>query len=292
MSNYDTPAEGTALTAGDTFREWRERLGDRAPVLIACSILVVLVVIYGLLRKSVFTLEELNLDTAATMTLLLAATGQTIVLLRGGIDLSIGGMISLGTALTATHFGASPLRVATWTWLILLIGLTAGVVNGAIITLLKLQPFVVTLATWSILSGTALVVLPVDGGVLPAGWIGFGAASWFGLGTPVWLLMALFLFWTWFPKTRLGITLRAAGSKERSVYLSGGSPLMVNIATYGLSGFFAACASLYLTTQTGTGLPTVGDDYILPSVAAAVIGGISILGVVARFGVRPLALLS
>ena len=72
-----------------------------------------LVAIYGSLRDDVFTLEELNLDTAAAMTLLLAATGQTIVLLRGGIDLSIGGMISLGTVLAATHFGDERARSAT-----------------------------------------------------------------------------------------------------------------------------------------------------------------------------------
>ena len=67
--------------------------------------LAVIVAIYGSYQTGVFTLDELNLDTAASMTLMLAATGQTIVLLRGGIDLSIGGMISLGTVIAATQFG-------------------------------------------------------------------------------------------------------------------------------------------------------------------------------------------
>ena len=87
--------------------EWQTRLEDRAPFLVACALLIILIAVYGSLRKNVFTLEELNLDTAAAMTLLLAATGQTIVLLRGGIDLSIGGMISLGTVLAATRFGGN-----------------------------------------------------------------------------------------------------------------------------------------------------------------------------------------
>ena len=68
--------------------------------------------VYGTLQRGVFTLEELNLDTAAAMTLLLAATGQTIVLLRGGIDLSIGGMISLGTVIAATQFGDDAVSAA------------------------------------------------------------------------------------------------------------------------------------------------------------------------------------
>ena len=76
--------------------------------------LAVLVAIYGTLQRGVFTLEELNLDTAAAMTLILAATGQTIVLLRGGIDLSIGGMISLGTVIAATQFGDDPVDVPLW----------------------------------------------------------------------------------------------------------------------------------------------------------------------------------
>lgn len=278
MSTQDATTKSVTINSGDIALDWREWMGDRAPLLIACVMLVVLLAIYGSFRKDVFSLEELNLDTAATMTLLLAATGQTIVLLRGGIDLSIGGMISLGTALAATHVGGNPVRAAVWTLLIPVIGLAVGALNGFIIARRKLQPFLVTLATWSILSGVALVILPVDGGLVPAGWMKLGASSLFGLSTPVWLLMILLAFWIWFPRTRWGLTIRAAGSKERSVYLSGGSLLNISMATYGLSGFFAACAALYLTTQTGTGLPTVGDDYILPSVAAAVIGGISLFG--------------
>ena len=212
------------------------------------------------------------------MTLLLAATGQTIVLLRGGIDLSIGGMISLGTVLAATQFGDDPLTAGVWAFLIVGIGFAVGVVNGVIISALRLQPFLVTLATWSILSGAALLVLPIDGGALPDGWMRFGSAPFLGLSSAVWILVVLFLFWLWFRDTRLGITIRATGSNEKSAYLSGVSLTFVNVMTYGLSGLFAALAALYLTTQTGAGSPTIGKDYILPSVAAAVIGGISLFG--------------
>jgi ribose transport system permease protein len=124
----------------------------------------------------------------------------------------------------------------------------------------------------------ALLVLPTDGGTLPHGWMAFGSASWFGLSSSVWLLVVLFAFWFWFKLTPLGLAIRATGSSERSAFLSGVSPLGINIATYGLSGIFATLAALYLTTQTGTGSPTIGKDYILPSVAAAVIGGISLFG--------------
>jgi ribose transport system permease protein len=256
----------------------KARMLDRAPFLIACTMLALLICVYGSLRGGVFSLDELNLDTAAAMTLLLAATGQTIVLLRGGIDLSIGGMISLATVIAATHIGADRWPSFYWATLIVLLGAFVGLTNGVLITLLKLQPFLVTLATWSILSGAALLILPTDGGILPAGWMAFGVANWLGLSTSVWLLAALIVFWLWFKRTRLGVAIRATGSNERSAFLSGVSPLFINVATYSLSGLFAALAGLYLTTQTGAGLPTIGKDYILPSVAAAVIGGISLFG--------------
>jgi ribose transport system permease protein len=258
--------------------EIRLRLLDRAPFLIACLMLALLISIYGSLRAGVFTSEELNLDTAAAMTLLLAATGQTIVLLRGGIDLSIGGMISLGTVIAATRFGESAWLTLFWAGLIVLLGALVGLVNGVLMTALRLQPFLVTLATWSILSGAALLILPTDGGSLPSGWMAFGSAAWLGFSSSVWLLFVLLVFWLWFRRTRLGIAIRATGSNERSAFLSGVSPMFINAATYGLSGLFAALAALYLTTQTGAGSPTIGKDYILPSVAAAVIGGISLFG--------------
>jgi ribose transport system permease protein len=259
-------------------KKMRDRLGDRAPFLVACVMLVLLLAIYATLQRGVFTLEEVNLDATAAMTLLLAATGQTIVLLRGGIDLSIGGMISLGTVLAATRFGDSALNAAVWAGLIVAIGFGVGAANGLLISLLRLQPFLVTLATWSILGGTALLILPTDGGQLPAGWMAFGSGSLLGLSSSVWILAVLSLFWLWFRGTRLGVAIRATGSNEKSAFLSGVSITLINVATYGLSGFFAALSALYLTTQTGTGSPTVGNGYILPTVAAAVIGGISLFG--------------
>jgi ribose transport system permease protein len=90
--------------------------------------------------------------------------------------------------------------------------------------------------------------------------------------------LALIVLWYWFRATRLGTLIQATGSNERSVMLSGASITRVNIATYGISGLLAALAALYLTTQTGTGSPLIGRDYILPSVAAAVVGGVSLFG--------------
>ncbi|MDB5539940.1 MAG: inner-rane translocator [Devosia sp.] len=271
-------AERPAETEPARHLAWRGWLLDRAPFLVACLMLLVVVAIYGALQKGVFTLDEINLDTAAAMTLILAATGQTIVLIRGGIDLSIGGVISLGTVIAATQFSDDPLTVVMWSALILAIGFAVGALNGLLISALKLQPFLVTLASWSILNGIAMLILPTDGGGVPGWWIGFSYNQILGLASPVWMLIGLIIFWYWFRATRLGITIQATGSNEKSAFLSGVSIARINVVTYGLSGLFAAAAALYLTTQTGAGSPTIGKDYILPSVAAAVIGGVSLFG--------------
>ncbi len=270
-----TAAKDSSLTPPSALRSWAMK---RAPFLVACLMLLVIVVIYGSLQRRVFTFDEINLDTAAAMTLILAATGQTIVLIRGGIDLSIGGMISLGTVIAATQFSTDPANVALWAVIILALGFGVGALNGFLISALRLQPFLVTLATWSILNGVAMLILPTDGGTIPPWWVNFSYDTFLGLSNPVWMLIALILFWYWLRATRLGITIQATGSSEKSAFLSGVSVTRINVITYGLSGFFAAAAALYLTTQTSAGSPTIGKDYILPSVAAAVIGGVSLFG--------------
>jgi ribose transport system permease protein len=161
---------------------------------------------------------------------------------------------------------------------ILGLGFVIGALNGLLISLLRLQPFLVTLATWSILNGAAMMILPTDGGAVPGWWVGFASAQFLGLTSPVWMLLALLVFWAWFRAIRVGIAIQATGSNEKSAFLSGVSITRVNVVTYGLSSLFAAGAALYLTTQTGAGSPSIGNDYILPSVAAAVIGGVSLFG--------------
>jgi len=266
------------MTHDSNARILRDAVLERAPFLVACLMLALIVGLYATRQTGVFTLDELNLNTSAAMTLMLAATGQTIVLLRGGIDLSIGGMISLGTVIAATRFGDGAGSLILWCGLILLLGLAVGIINGLLIAFLRLQPFLVTLATWSILDGIAMIILPSDGGKVPDWWLGLGEMQFLGLSITVWMLIVLLIFWRWFMATRPGIAIRAAGSNEKSAFLSGVSLTRNHAVTYGLSGLFAAAAALYLTTQTGAGSPTIGRDYILLSIAAAIIGGVSLFG--------------
>jgi ribose transport system permease protein len=271
-------ASPDAVHQGTPRRRLASILVRYGPIAVPWLILVVLVLVYSSLETGVLTRDQLQIETAATLTLLLVATGQTIVILLGGIDLSVGGVVSVSTALAATKFGTGGDRLLAWCVLIVLFGLGAGAVNGILIARLRLQPFIVTLATWSIWSGVALWLLPTEGGTIPQGFISWVNGTLLGLGAAVWLLIGLIAFWLWFKRTRLGVGIRATGSSETASFLSGVPTAATTVSAYALSGLFAALAGLFLTTQTASGSPTVGNDYILNSVAAVVIGGTSLFG--------------
>jgi ribose transport system permease protein len=245
-------------------------------VLVPLLALLALAVAIELLRPGSFTLERLGLKSGEVMTLALAATGMTIVVLRGGIDLSIGGTISLATALAATS-GEGPAALP-WLLLIPLVGVAVGLANGFIISTLQLQPFLVTLAGWSILEGLALMVLPAEAPTVPSAWTAAVHSSIAGVPVPFVLLLGLLAWWFWFRGTRPMNGIRAAGSNERAAALMGVPPRRANLAAYGLSGLCAALAGLFYAAQTGAGDPVVGTDYILPAIAAVVIGGTSLAG--------------
>jgi ribose transport system permease protein len=241
-------------------------------------VLLVLGAAIGIMRPSTFAMDQINIKIAAAMTLILIATGETIVVTRGGIDLSIGGILSLTTAICATRGDPGLAASIFWIVFVLALGAVVGVLNGLIITFGKLQPFVVTLATWSILEGCALIILPAETSGVPKSWVDLEHAMPLGIGVPMILLGALIVLWAWFSRTRIYNEIRAAGSNERSAYLNRVSVLGTNAWAYGLSGFFAAAAGLYFATQTGAGHPTVGTQYVLPAIAAVVIGGTSLMG--------------
>jgi ribose transport system permease protein len=241
-------------------------------------VLLLLGAAIGMMRPSTFAIDQINIKVAAAMTLILIATGETIVVTRGGIDLSIGGILSLTTAICATRGDPGLAESVFWIAFVLGLGGLVGIVNGLIITFGNLQPFVVTLATWSILEGCALTVLPAETSGVPQSWVDLAHAMPGGIGVPIMLLGALVILWAWFSRTRTCNAIRAAGSNERSAYLNRVSALGTNAWAYGLSGFFAAAAGLYFATQTGAGHPTVGTQYVLPAIAAVVIGGTSLMG--------------
>jgi ribose transport system permease protein len=245
-----------------------------APLLV----LVLLIATIGSMRPGFFMLDQINIKVSSAMTLILVAIGETLVVTRGGIDLSVGGIISIATAIAATR--GDPSVAESWGWIafILSLGAAIGLVNGIIISVIRLQPFLVTLATWSMVEGTALIILPSESSGVAQSWVSVSYATPLGISLALFMLGALFLWWAWFRRTRVYNAIRAAGSNERSAYLNRVSVLGSNAWAYGLSGLFSAAAGLNFAIQTGAGHPTVGTQYVLPAIAAVVIGGTSLMG--------------
>ncbi len=241
-------------------------------------ILIALIVSTSALQPNIVSLDWLGIKTNSILPLALATAGQTLVLFTGGIDLSIGGVISLTNSLEGTRMSNSVESVVLFTLGMLVLGLLLGAVNGIIIVRVGLQPFIATLVTWSIYGGLALWILPTDRGNVPQGFIDVLLAHPAGIPVSLMLLVVLGLFWLYLKRTPLGKSILSLGSNAKAAALSGINVDRVRLTVYALSGFFAATAGIYRTAQVASGSPTAGNSFILLSVSAAVIGGTSLSG--------------
>jgi ribose transport system permease protein len=215
---------------------------------------------------------------AAVFPLALVAFGQTLAMLGRGIDLSVGGVISMTTAILATSGHLSSVGLILELLGLVVLGALLGSLNGAMIAYTGLQPFIVTLAAWSIWDGVALAILPVEGGTVPANLTNAVLGSVAGIPKSVWLVLILLMFWVWLRDTRFIRDLCAIGGDERRAHLLGVRIGLRKVETYAMSGALAAVAGIYLAAQQASGSPTAGDEFILTSVAAVVVGGTSLFG--------------
>jgi len=276
---------GSPLRAGDSTAGARGVLDDLLThargadirPLAAWMLAIVFYLIYAALQPGMLTIDSLGTLAADGLPLATLALGQGIVILTAGIDLSVGGVMSLGTAIAATHFHGTGSGLA-WTAVVLLIGLGVGAFNGVLIGALGLQPFIVTLATWSIFDGIALIVLPTAGGHVPEGFAGWITDNTAGFPNAIWALVVITILWLWFRRTKVARRIYAFGSDREGARMAGVSATRTLLAAYMLSGFCAAVASLFYAMQITGGDPAAGDGLILPSVAAVVIGGTSLFG--------------
>ncbi|MGI8550369.1 MAG: ABC transporter permease subunit [Dehalococcoidia bacterium] len=255
---------------------WRATYG-RSSRILPFALLAGLVALYAARQSGVLTVSELNLTMAAALPLILVGAGQAIAILSGGFDLSVGGIISLTTVIGATQFSGQGPGLIGWLVAVAVGGAVLGGFNGVVVTRLEMDPFIVTLAAWSIWGGAALLILKTSGGVVPHAMVAFGNGGFAGLQSAVWLAIALLVFWAWLSRTRTGVEITAVGSNRAAAALAGVNIHRRVAAAYALSGVFAVLAGLFLMTQTATGDPTAGNEFILTSIAAVVIGG-TVLG--------------
>ncbi len=239
-----------------------------------------------LLGGAIFILEPALLDGpgainalfSLVLSLALVAFGQTLVLLTRGVDLSVGGVISVISALLATHLNADGPLIIPELMGVVALGVLIGCLNGLTIAYTNIQPFVVTLATWYIFDGVAFWILPVEGGTVSTSLVSAVSGSVLGVPKSVWAVAALFVLWRVIRPTRFITDLIAIGSDEGRARLLGVRIRRRKIQAYATCAFFAALAGIYFTAQAQSGAPNGGDQFILDSIAAVVLGGTSIFG--------------
>lgn len=206
--------------------------------------------------------------------LALTAMAQAVLMLAGGINLSVGATVSLGAVVAATTMGTS-LGIAGGIGAVILVGFVVGLVTGVIAVRLRLPAIIVTLAGSFIIGGIALLVLPRPGGSVPA-----GLSDWLAGDSPVafGLLLAILAAWKLYAATPLGLGLYAAGENPLGAFRSGVAVNAALIAAYGIGGILTALAGLFVAAQTGSGDPVIGQAFTLNSIAAAVLGGVGFAG--------------
>lgn len=218
-----------------------------------------------------------------------AVAAQTVVVIAGGIDLSVAAMMALTSVIAASMMaGASEQYALFVVPFVLLVGLGLGALNGILIVVSRVPDIVVTLAMLFVFQGAALLVLDAPGG---------GAAEWLkglivgtvaipGIPTAItdWipkalilLIVALGVVWIPLRRSKLGLSIYAIGSSELAAFRSGVPVARTKIAAYAIGGLFAAAGGLVLTMSTGIGAPIPGP-YLLASVAAVVLGGVVLGG--------------
>jgi ribose transport system permease protein len=269
---------------------------QNAGAFLAVGIFTVLYAIYFSLHPN-YGMNVINQNGNESMALIFVSMAQTMAVLVGGLDLSVGPLMTLTNAFGSIVLSGSGGSIFLGVLACLALGSACGFMNGAIVVYGKIQPIIATLATGAIFIGMALFLRPTPGGNvdgdfawaytndinelgLTYGW--WGELDWFGTIPlqPIILALVILLVWVPFRRSSIGRGCYAVGSAEGAAFMSGVRIDQSKLAAFTLGGFFAACAGLYLTLQMGSGnadAPQAGE-YTLRSIAAVVIGGTSLFG--------------
>lgn len=228
---------------------------------------------------SAFDVQSLAMGA---LPLAFAAAAQTVVVIAGGIDLSVGSVMAVANVVAAStmenaSFGESLLLALG----VLIVGAVVGALNGLIVVLSRVPDVVVTLTTGFIWGGVALLILEKPGGGAPDQFLDLGAGTFLTDWLPTALILlvgAIVVIWVPVRQTKLGLLLYATGSDRVAAFRSGVNVTRTRIVSYVFGGLFSAVGGLGLTMTTGIGSPLAGVYYTLSGLAAVVIGGVSLAG--------------
>ena len=263
-------------------RDWRYRLGEHRGTLLAFVFFVLMFTLYASNHPAGFTANVVQTAANKGVLLALVAMAQTFVVLTAGIDLSVGMVLILTNCLASWIVVGSPVMVGLGVFGVLLSGAVCGAISGAIVIYGRLQPIVTTIATGAIYFGLALALRPVPGGDVDSDLADAFTGRIFGVvpASLIALLVVVLVIWIPFRRSEIGRAAYAIGSSQAAAYMSGVPVRAASFLVYVLSGLLAAVGGLFLTFITASGEASAanGGSYTLFSIAAAVLGGVSLFG--------------
>jgi ribose transport system permease protein len=274
----------TAPTQALEFRgaaPWRRALRLHGWTIAVWLVLLAMVPYWRSLSEQDFKFDVQALAIDA-FPLCLAAMAQAVVVISGGIDLSIGSLMGVVNVLSAKEMVDMSFRQAlAFSLLLIVLTMLASGFTGLIITLTRIPDIVVTLGMLFVWQGVALWILEIPGGGVPLDYSDLAVGDLGSTGIPnaaVVVFAALLIIWVPLRWLRPGLALYAVGSNRNSAYLSGINVARTRVGAYMLAGAFTGLAGLALSASSGIGDPNSGATYTLNSVAAVVLGGVSLLG--------------
>ena len=259
---------------------WND-LAARNPALFALVLFVISIVINFILQPNMFARDTLNSNMRVFLPIILMSVGQAVVILGGGIDISVGGIVSIVNTILATRVGleGSPGQMWQYVWVSIFVGLLAGALNGFFIAYLRLQPIITTYATSFIYAGFALYILPNPGGGIPAKIAAlYRDTTPLGLPLAFYIIAVILLIWIYVSSTRFGKYLFAVGGKAEAAYETAVPVTLIQFSTYVVSGFMSALAGIAITMLSGSGNAEIGSSMTLNSITSVVIGGNAMSG--------------
>jgi ribose transport system permease protein len=276
-----TAATGTAEDARNSPLEGLTAWARRNAWTLGLVVFFFLLVLFTRQIQPTYGVSGVQGLAISVLPLALAAVAQAVVVISGGIDLSVGSMMALTSVIAAVLMKDQPGEVGVAVVLgVLVVGLILGAINGSVVVFTRVPDIVITLAMAFIWAGAALLVLRTPGGG-SVQWLrdlvlGSVGNEWIPKAAVV-LIAVVALIWIPIRRSRIGLSLYAVGSNSLAAFRSGVSVGRTKILAYTLTGLFSALAGLSLTASTGIGTPVPGP-YTLLSVAAVVLGGVSLAG--------------
>lgn len=262
--------------------EWRYWLNEQRGTLIGLAIFVLMFAVYIANHPAGLTANVAQ--TAANKGVLLAfvAMAQAMVVITAGIDLSVGMILVLTNCLASWIVVGTPMQTTVGVLGVLLAGTICGAINGLLVIKGRLQPIVATIATGAVYFGLALLLRPFPGGAVNENLADAVTGRIFGIipSSLVVMLGVVLLVWLPFRRSEIGRAAYAAGSAEAAAFMSGVPIQRGKLVAYTLAGLLAGIGGLFLTffTYTGEAAYASGSGYTLWSIAAVVLGGVSLYG--------------